>query len=174
MKAVFENESYTNGKALSQQLEDNLICQVKYLYYSYLGAYHICKALEICLCGGDSRNSFIGALEETGESKNIDYISAFYEAGLAKEAFSNGYKIMRSHEQGIWQNFYKNDCEADIKQSAYVAGSLMSYLRILGDGPHFYKWQRHFQQDAGGDKVHLILRIKEHLSDDEIFELMKA
>ena len=174
VKAVFENESYTNGKALSQQLEDNLICQVKYLYYSYLGAYHICKALEICLCGGDSRNSFIGALEETGESKNIDYISAFYEAGLAKEAFSNGYKIMRSHEQGIWQNFYKNDCEADIKQSAYVAGSLMSYLRILGDGPHFYKWQRHFQQDAGGDKVHLILRIKEHLSDDEIFELMKA
>ncbi len=173
VKGFLENSGLSNGKALAQQLDDNLICQVQYHYYSYLGAYHICRALEICLSGNNSGENFIGALEEAGEGKNIDYLSAFYEAGLAKEAFSRGYKTMRSHEHGIWENFYKNDCEADIKQSAYVAGSLMAYLRMLGDGPHFYKWQRHFQQDAGGDKVHLILRIKEHLSDDEIFELMK-
>ena len=96
------------------------------------------------------------------------------EAGYAKEAFSCGYENMRAHEHDIWQDFYKNDCEADIKQSACVAESLMSYLRVLGDGPHFYKWQRHFQEGAGGDKVHLILRVKEHLTDEEIFELMKS
>ncbi|MCR4797332.1 MAG: hypothetical protein K5853_02675, partial [Lachnospiraceae bacterium] len=80
---------------------------------------------------------------------------------------------MRSREEGIWKEFYKNDCEADIRQSSFVAESLMSYLRILGDGPHFYKWQRHFQEGAGGDKVHLILRIKAHLTDEEIFELIR-
>ena len=79
---------------------------------------------------------------------------------------------MRSHEHGIWKNFYENDCEADIRQSAFVAKSLMSYLRVLGDGPHFFKWQRMFQLGAGGDKVLLILRLKAHLTDDELWELM--
>ncbi len=50
----------------------------------------------------------------------------------------------------------------------------MSYLRVLGDGPHFYSWQRRFQQEAGGDKVLLILRLKAHLTDDELWELIRA
>ncbi len=160
---------------IAEQLENNLIIQVKYMYYSYLGAYHICRALLKCL-DPDSKDangeSFIGALEETGEGRTIDYLSAFYEAGLARKAFYEGYQDMRAHEHGIWENFYENDCEADIRQSYHVAESLMSYLRVLGDGPHFYKWQRHFQQGAGGDKVHLILRIKAHLTDLEVWELM--
>lgn len=157
------------------QLDDTLIVQVQYLYYSYLGAYHICKALVKCLdsYNSDGAESFIGALEEAGEGRNIDYLGAFYEAGIARKAFYEGYSKMRAHEQGIWENFYKNDCEADIRQSYHVAESLMSYLRVLGDGPHFYKWQRHFQKGAGGDKVHLILRVKAHLSDLELWELME-
>jgi hypothetical protein len=79
---------------------------------------------------------------------------------------------MRSHEHGIWKGFYANDCESDIRQSYYVAQSLMSYLRVLGDGPHFYKWQRKYQQDAGGDKVLLILRLKSHITDDKMWELI--
>ncbi len=161
------------GEDLIRQLDNNLINQVEYHYYSYLGALHICKALEICLRDENRGEAFIGALEESGSSRQIDYISAFYEAGLAKEAFRTGYERMRGREQGIWKEFYKNDCEADIRQSSFVAESLMSYLRILGDGPHFYKWQRHFQEGAGGDKVHLILRIKAHLTDEEIFELIR-
>lgn len=137
--------------------DNNLVCQVQYHYYSYLGAAHICRALKCCLCVG---------------KVNDKYIKSFYEAGLAAEAFMKGYEVMRSHEHGIWAGFYENDCEADIRQSYYVAKSLMSYLRVLGDGPHFYEWQRKFQQDAGGDKVLLILRLKAHLTDDEIWELM--
>jgi hypothetical protein len=110
---------------------------------------------------------------EKGQDED-KYIDAFYQAGLAAKAFGDGYDIMRSHEHGIWKNFYENDCEADIRQSAFVAKSLMSYLRVLGDGPHFYKWQRMFQQDAGGDKVLLILRLKAHLTDDEVWEMMNG
>ena len=80
---------------------------------------------------------------------------------------------MRSHENGVFKGFYNNDCEADIRQSYYVAKGLMSFMRFLGDGPHFYKWQRMYQQGAGGNKVHLILRIKKHLTDEELWELMK-
>lgn len=136
--------------------DDNLICQVQYLYYSYLGALHICSSIK-------------AVLEGTGDER---FIKAFYEAGLSYRAFKKGYDTMRSHEHGIWKGFYANDCESDIRQSYYVAQSLMSYLRVLGDGPHFYKWQRKYQQDAGGDKVLLILRLKSHITDDKMWELI--
>jgi len=155
--SVKEKLKAAGDNTVAEIFDDNLICQIQYLYYSYLGALHICRAILKCLDNGQ------------GEEK---YIEAFYQAGLAAKAFGDGYDTMRSHEHGIWKNFYENDCEADIRQSAFVAKSLMSYLRVLGDGPHFFKWQRMFQQGAGGDKVLLILRLKAHLTDDEIWELM--
>ena len=127
--------------------------------------------MEICL-GDNEKTKFASQSAENVNENKVDYISAFYEAGLSSKAFFDGYETMRSHEHGIWKNFYKNDCEADIRQSGYVLKSLMSYLRVLGDGPHFYKWQRIFQKESGGDKVHLILRVKEHLTDEEIWKLM--
>ena len=66
--------------------DDNLICQVQYLYYSYLGALHICSSIE-------------AVLEGTGDER---FIKAFYEAGLSSNAFKKGYDTMRSHEHGIW------------------------------------------------------------------------
>jgi len=158
----------------AEVFSDNLICQVEYLYYSYLGAVHICRAILACLDGKRESGRFIDVLEEGQNGEAIDYLSAFYEAGLAEKAFFEGYETMRSHEHGIWKGFYENDCEADIRQSGYVAKDLMSYLRVLGDGPHFYKWQRKFQKESGGEKVHLILRIKEHLTDEDLWNLMKA
>ena len=155
--SVKEKLKAAGDNRAAEIFDHSLICQVQYLYYSYLGALHICRTILKCLDNGQ------------GEEK---YIEAFYQAGLAAKAFGDGYDTMRSHEHDIWKNFYENDCEADIRQSAFVAKSLMSYLRVLSDGPHFYKWQRMFQQDAGGDKVLLILRLKAHLTDDEIWELM--
>ena len=146
-------------EAAARAFDDNLVCQVQYHYHSYLGGLHICRALRACLSGGGDPDR---------------YLTAFYEAGLAAKAFLTGYETMRGHEHDVWKGFYANDCEADIRQSGYVAKSLMSYLRVLGNGPHFYSWQRRFQQEAGGDKVLLILRLKAHLTDDELWELIRA
>ena len=157
---------------IREVLEDTLIWQVKYLYYSYLGALHICDSVNSCLVG--KTMSAAGASDSPGELKaSPDYLTAFYETGLAAEAFKTGYEEMRNAEKGVFMGFFNNDCEADIRQSHFVAKGLMSFLRFLGDGPHFYGWQRQFQQGAGGNKVHLILRIKKHLTDDELWELIK-
>lgn len=147
--------------ASARALDNNLVFQVEYMYYSNLGALFACQAILACLEGGDS-----------GDAVKSDFLSAFYEAGVAAKAFREGYYKMRGHEYGIWEDFYKNDCEADIRQSAILMESLMSYLRVLGDGPHFYQWQRRFQSDAGGDRILLILRLKEHLTDMELWDLM--
>ncbi|WP_029231051.1 glycosyl hydrolase 115 family protein [Butyrivibrio sp. VCB2006] len=161
-------------------LEDTLIWQVEYHYYSYLGALHAIMALEACLDVPEKNE-----VESGKEDKVIDcisrgqdvygapdYLTSFYEAGLAAKAFGTGYDKMRSHERGAFEGFFDNDCEADIRQSYYVMKGLMSFVRFHGDGPHFYKWQRMFQEGAGGNKVHLILRVKKHLTDEELWDLM--
>ncbi len=173
-KVLKEKLEAADSSKAAEILDNNLIWQVQYHYYSYLGAYHACKSMLICLGGETSGEDFIDVLDEGANGKAVDYIAAFYEAGLASKAFFDGYEAMRGHEHDIWKNFYANDCEADIRQSGYVMKSLMSYLRVIGDGPHFYKWQRHFQKESGGDKVHLILRIKAHLTDEELWELMDS
>ncbi len=160
-------------------LDDLLIWQVEYHYYSYLGALHTCNALLACLVEvdespSDSEGEVIDCISQGRDKEGSpDYLKGFYEAGCAANAFRTGYEQMRSHENGVFKGFYNNDCEADIRQSYYVAKGLMSFMRFLGDGPHFYKWQRMYQQGAGGNKVHLILRIKKHLTDEELWELMK-
>lgn len=142
-----------------QILEDTLIWQVEYHYYSYLGALHAIRAID----------SIISSQQPT----DAGYLDAFYEAGLSARAFKTGYDKMRSHEHGAFEGFFDNDCEADIRQSYYVMKGMMSFARFHGDGPHFYKWQRMFQDGAGGNKVHLILRVKKHLTDEELHDLME-
>ncbi len=167
-------------KDIRQILEDLLIWQVEYLYYSYTGALHICRAIEACLVDGVeeeddlSRGKVIDCISQGKDKEGApDYLKGFLEAGLAAKAFRTGYKNMRCHEKGVFEGFYENDCEADIRQSFYVSKGLMSFMRFHGDGPHFYKWQRMYQKEAGGNKVHLILRVKKHLTDEELWQMMQ-
>ncbi len=140
----------SEGKEL---FKDSLLMQVKYMYYGYLGANLACESLLLGLSG--------------------EYKKAFYQAGLAREAFLAGDKAQREREHDKWQGFYENDCEADIKQSAYVMEYLMSTLRAIGDGPHYWAWQRDVTDTEEDRKVTLLLSTTNHLKDLELFDLMK-
>ncbi|WP_022768633.1 glycosyl hydrolase 115 family protein [Butyrivibrio sp. FCS006] len=147
----------TTTKALSdtgkELFKDSLLMQIKYLYYGYLGANLACESMLLGLAG--------------------EYKKAFYQAGLAREAFLSGDKAQRDREHDKWQGFYENDCETDIKQSAYVMEYLMSTLRAIGDGPHYWAWQRDVQDPEEDRKVTLLLSTTNHLKDLELFDLMK-
>lgn len=101
-----------------------------------------------------------------------NYEEAFYWAGRGKRAFSRANDAMRKREHDKWQDFYSNECQTDVKQTAYLCGYLMSYVRNLGEGPHFYEWQRKYQDDAKDAKVMLVLNFYNHLTDDELWKLM--
>ncbi len=174
---------FLEDEHVSTTLENTLVWQVEYHYYGYLGALHICNALDSLLNEDkreddsnldlDKKEQVIDCISQgMNEKDSPDYLRAFYEAGLSAIAFKTGYEKMRGHEHGEFEGFFDNDCEADIRQSYYVAKGLMSFARFQGDGPHFYKWQRMFQEGAGGNKVHLILRVRKHLTDDELWELI--
>lgn len=70
--------------------------------------------------------------------------------------------------------FYENECLTDIKQTAWVLEGVMSYVRNLGDGPHFYRWQREFLYPEEDKRVMLVMNMENHLRDEELFALMEA
>ncbi|MDF2613841.1 MAG: hypothetical protein K0S71_1627 [Clostridia bacterium] len=148
---IIEEESGISGAR--RLFEDSLLLQAQIHYHCYAGAYLVCQSL-------------IGAMDG-------QYQKSFYYAGKAREEYLTANTFMRSREHGKWHNFYENECLADIKQSAWLLESLMSYVRNLGDGPHFYEWQRDFLYSEEDRLVMLILVMENHLKDQELFALMK-
>ncbi|MBR1478633.1 MAG: glycosyl hydrolase 115 family protein [Lachnospiraceae bacterium] len=133
--------------------EDSILLQIRIYAYCARGAVLSCKALEKALIK--------------------DMRLAFYLAGRAAEEYKNADCAMRCREHGKWGGFYKNECLTDIKQTAYVLKGFMFYLRNMEDGPHFYRWQRDYLYSERDRDVTLVMNMENHLTDEEIFELMK-
>ncbi|MEY8745447.1 glycosyl hydrolase 115 family protein [Paenibacillus tundrae] len=102
-----------------------------------------------------------------------DYMNAFYQLGRAKEAYESAHQSMIDREHGKWQGFYQNDCLTDVKQTAYWLGILMGVVRNIGDGPHFFMWQREVLYAPEDKKVILITNFENHLTNEELYEAMK-
>lgn len=102
-----------------------------------------------------------------------EYRQAFYHAGLARESYVQADAAMRDREHGKWQGFYANECLTDVKQTAWLLGSYMGFLRNKGDGPFFYTWQRELLYPPEDIRVILITNMENHLTDQELFFLMK-
>jgi hypothetical protein len=161
-KAVTRYEKYLRECIETEQhlenhvrilFEDTILLQAKLYDYCYKGALYLC-------------NGLLKAYEG-------DYKNAFYQVGHAREQYRSGNAVLREREHDQWLNFYQNDCQTDLKQSAWVLSGLMSFLRNLGEGPHFYMWQREIQESKEDQKVALLLNTKNHVDDNELFELMK-
>ncbi|SFM11628.1 Glycosyl hydrolase family 115 [Gracilibacillus orientalis] len=101
------------------------------------------------------------------------YMSAFLKVGLASEKFADANKEMRNHEYGIWKGFYANDCLSNFKFTAHVLKNLMGYIRVIGEGPRFFYWQRELLYSEEDRKILLLTNIQNHLTDEELLTLMK-
>ena len=133
--------------------DDTLYLQAKLYYECYQGAVAVCDSLLNALDG--------------------QYQKAFYCAGKARKKYLTANQEMRDREHGKWHDFYQNECLTDVKQTAWVLETLMSYVRNLGDGPHFYEWQREYLYNEEDRRVLLIYNMDNHLKDQELFELME-
>ena len=134
--------------------EDSLLMQAKLLLHTYEGS--------------------LLAMESLLSAMQADWLNAFYLSGKAKSKYLEADHTMRSREHGKWHLFYANDCQADVKQSAWLMSVLMGVLRNHGDGPHFYHWQRRFIDPPEDAEIMLILNYENHLDNDELFALMQA
>ncbi len=133
---------------------DSLLLQARVHYHCFLGALQVCESLLEGFEGNDQ--------------------AAFYRAGKARAEYEKADQALRQREHGKWHGFYANECLTDIKQTAWVLQGFMSYLRALGEGPHYYQWQREFLYSEKDRRVMLIMNMENHLRDEELFELMEA
>lgn len=140
-----------NGQEL---FRDSVLLQVRVHACCFRGAVLVCKSL-------------LEGLEE-------NYQAAFYYAGKARKEYLEADHALREREHGKWHGFYENECLTDIKQTAWVLQGFMSYLRVLGDGPHYYQWQREYLYAEKDRRVMLILNMENHLKDEELFTLMET
>lgn len=104
---------------------------------------------------------------------NNEYKNAFIKLGFAAEAFDKGNHIMRASEHGAFEGFYYNDCFADMKHTAYMCRKMMGVLRELGDNTRHDKWYRDECYSQGDRDVFLLLVLDNHMTDEELFEIMK-
>lgn len=101
-----------------------------------------------------------------------NYKKAFYLIGKSSQYFQQADDTLCSREHGKWKGFYANECLSDIKLSATLLKNLMGYIRNIGEGPHFYSWQRELLYSAVDCKVMLITNFENHATDQELFEYM--
>ncbi|MCD7955636.1 MAG: glycosyl hydrolase 115 family protein [Lachnospiraceae bacterium] len=133
--------------------EDSIYLQAKIYAYCAKGGCLVCRGLE-----------------EAYEGK---YQKAFYLVGKGRKEYLRARRAMRDREHDVWKNFYRNECLTDIAQTAWVLETVMGYIRNLGDGPHFYEWQRDFLYTKEDRNVRMILNLENHLNNQEMFELME-
>nr|WP_314463009.1 glycosyl hydrolase 115 family protein [uncultured Clostridium sp.] len=102
-----------------------------------------------------------------------NYLKAFYELGQAADWFSAANQAMKSCCHDKWKGFYDNDCQTDMKETAYLLRQLMGYVRNVGDGPYFYQWQRLVIYPEKDRKILLLLNEENHMTDEELYIAMK-
>jgi hypothetical protein len=137
----------------AELMKDSILLQAKVYAHCFAGAGEACKGL-------------LYAFEE-------NYKHGFYHIGLAREQYNQAYHCLHEREHGKWHGFYQNECLTDIRQTGWVLAGLMSFLRNMGEGPHFFEWQREFLYAEEDRRVMLVLNMENHLTDDQIFSCMK-
>lgn len=153
LRKCMQTDALLSGKG-QELFRDSVLLQVRIHAHCFRGA--------LLLCG-----SLLDGLEG-------NYQGAFYRAGKARKEYLKADSALREREHGKWQGFYGNECLTDIKQTAWVLQGLMAYLRALGDGPHYYRWQREYLYAEKDRRVMLIMNMENHLRDEELFALMEA
>lgn len=133
--------------------EDSVLLQVRMHVDCLRGAINFCKAFYKAVDG--------------------EFMEAFFQLGQSADCYDSAVAAMRLCEHDKWKNFYANECLTDIKETAYLLRVLMSYVRVIGDGPGFYLWQREVTYAPEDRRVVLLTNLENHMTDAELYEQMK-
>jgi len=112
------------------------------------GLYYVCSAIEMLNAGR--------------------YEKAFVLAYRAGREFERGLEQIQKAEAARWKGFYDNDCFSNIKLTVYCMDAFVKYIRVLGDGPYFYKWEKEYLTPKSESGISLLSNKENHLSDDEL------
>jgi len=131
-----------------QLFEEWLLLQTVIHESGCKGLYYVCSAIEMLNAGR--------------------YEKAFVLAHRAGREFERGLEQIQKAEAARWKGFYDNDCFSNIKLTVYCMDAFVKYIRVIGDGPYFYKWEKEFLTPKSESSISLLSNKENHLSDDEL------
>lgn len=168
LKLELDGEPLPDRQA-SQLWTDSLLLQAKIHGWCINGVFHFARAFEAYEAA-----SHEAASREAASHEAASYMEAFYELGQAADWYQAVDEEMKRCGHGKWKGFYDNDCQSDVKETAYLLRTLMGYVRNLSDGPYFYEWQRMVIYPERDRKILLLTNEENHLTDEELYQAMKA
>lgn len=102
-----------------------------------------------------------------------EYEEAFLTFGDSASCYDRADEAMRQAEYGVWEDFYKNDCLADVRYTADMIRKIMGVIREMGDSVYHDRWQRKYGSAEEDKDVALIMFTRRHMTDWEIYLAMK-
>ncbi len=151
--AGFLKQCEDTAKAAGRLWEDSLLLQARIHVWCLNGVLHFTEAY------GLYRKGML--------------MEAFCELGQAAEWYQLVDGEMKRCAHDKWEGYYDNDCQTDVKETAYQLGMLLGYVRNLGDGPYFYEWQRRVIYSERDRRVLLLTNEENHLTNEELYIAMK-
>jgi hypothetical protein len=97
-----------------------------------------------------------------------DMAVAFRLADKSRLSYEKSVKALSEAEHDKWEGYYQGDCLTDVGLTVFCLESLVSFLRITGDGPDFHKWERDFLDPAAEKKVILLSSKHRALTNREL------
>jgi hypothetical protein len=114
----------------------------------------------------------IAFCESLDAYRSGDLVKAFLLANRSRDCYSKGVAALSEAEHGKWIGYYDGDCLTDIRLTVFCMDALVSYLRVLGDGTDFHKWERDFLARASEKKVMLLSSKKRPLDNEDLAEYL--
>jgi len=115
----------------------------------------------------------IEACESYLEYVQGNYRKAFMRAMTGKVAIETGLRAMEKAQQGAWENYYRNDCLTNVELTAECIDTWVKYLRLIGDGPSFYQWEKKYLFEDSEKTVELVTNFSKPLTNQELSTKLK-
>ena len=99
---------------------------------------------------------------------NEAYLDAYVLVNRAMTEIKETIDMLQNPSNEKWRGFYDNDCLTNVSLTFYTLETVRRYLRMVGDGPTFYNWEKRYVLDEGERSVELLTHKSKQLMDDEL------
>ncbi|MFC4321506.1 glycosyl hydrolase 115 family protein [Litchfieldia salsa] len=103
-----------------------------------------------------------------------EFLDAFLLVDDAMEEIKETVEMMERTTSQKWDGFYHNDCLTNVSLTFYTLETIRRYLRMLGDGPSFYEWEKRYLTSVAESSVVLLTNKTKQLMDDELVQRLKV
>lgn len=125
---------------------------------------------ELQCCGMQGLALFAQSLDAC---RRGDYFAAFVLAGDSAAEYARADELLQTSGQGLWRDFYANDCFADYAHTAYMVRKARGTMRELGDNVRHDTWHRQVLYTPAEQGVYMQLVTERHMTDEQLYQQIK-